>query len=119
MTFCAFAGNQLFRGGEFVDVAVTRNTGRFAEDGVGAGGEKLGLVRMAGGALHFDDFLGVRELFDVGVAVFAAKNPVCAGCVPGRVDRNALSRRRTSFPDSPARQTFLVSRRARPGPAKS
>ena len=63
---------------------------------------------MAGGALDFGDFGGMRELFDVGVAVLAAENPVGAGGVLGRVDRNALPGAGLHSRLAVARQTFLV-----------
>ena len=86
MTLRAPSGNQLFRRGELVHAAMTGSARGFAEDGMGAGGEGLGLVRMAGGAFHFGDFGGMREIFDRGVAVSAAENPVCAGCMLAGID---------------------------------
>ena len=109
MTLQAFTGNQFFRGGEIVDAAVTRSACRFAEDGVGAGGEGLGLLRMAGGAFHFGNFGGMREFFDGGVAVFAAKNGVCAGGMFGRVDGNVFSGVGFHSRLAMAGQTILVS----------
>lgn len=53
MTLHALCGHQLFRGGEFVHASVTGSAGGCAEDGVGTGGEGLGFVRMASGALDF------------------------------------------------------------------
>ena len=108
MTLRALSGNQIFRGGEFVRVAVTRRARGFAEHGVDAGGEQLGFVRVAFSALHFDDFFGMRELFDVGVAVLAAENPVGAGRMFGRVNRNALPGIGLHSRFAVARQTFLI-----------
>src|SRR5208282_6394850 len=90
MTLRALSGHQFFGGAEFMHAAMTRSAGRFAEDGVGAVGESLGLVRVAGGAFHFGDFGGMRKFFDGGVAVLAAEN--CVGTVGmlGGVNRNAL-----------------------------
>src|SRR5260370_41415903 len=105
MTLRALSGNKLLRGGERAPAAMTRSAGGFAEDGVGAGGEGFGLVRMAGGASHLDDFGGMREIFDGGVAVLAAENPVCARCMFGRVDRNALPGVGFHFRLTMARQT--------------
>src|ERR1019366_316648 len=109
MTLRALSGNQLFHRGELVHIAMTRSARGFAEDGVGAGGEGLGLVRMACGASHFGDFGGMREIFDGGVAVLAAENPVCAGGMLVRLDRNALSGVAPYSRVALARQTFLVS----------
>jgi len=90
--FDALSGHELFFGsGEFVHAAVARSAGRLAERGVDAGGESLGLIRMAGGALDFDNFGGMGKLFDVGVAVLAAEDAVRAGRMFGRIDRNALA----------------------------
>src|SRR5271165_5592954 len=84
------------------------SAGGIAEDGVGAGGERLGFVRVASGALHFGDFGGMREIFDGGVTVFAAESTVGAGGMPGRIDRNALPGVGLHSRLAMARQTFLV-----------
>src|ERR1017187_3479806 len=86
MTLGTLSGHQFFGGGEFVDAAMTRRAGRFAEDEGGAGGKRLGLVRMAGSALHSGDFRGMREFPDRGMAIFAAENRVRAGSMFGRVN---------------------------------
>src|SRR5208337_3539884 len=109
VTLRAFSRNQLLGRGELVNAAMTRSAGGFAEDGVGAGGEGLGLVGMAGGALNFGEFGGMREIFDGGVAVLAAENAVGAGGMPGRVDRNALPGAGLHSRLAMARQTALVS----------
>jgi hypothetical protein len=109
VTFRALSGNEFLGGGEFVHAAVARSARGFAEDGVNAGGERLGLVRMAGGALHFGDFGGMRELFDGGVAILAAKNRVGAGGMLGWVDGNAFSGAGLHSRFAMARQAFLVS----------
>ncbi len=108
VTLRALSGNQVFRRGEVVHAAVTRCARGLAEDGVGAGGEGFGLVRMAGGALHFGDFGGMGELFDGGVAVLAAENSVGAGGMLGRVDGNAFSGGGLHSRFAMAGQTFLV-----------
>jgi len=92
-----------------VYIAVTRCACGFAERGVGAGGESFGLVGMAGGALHFGDFGGMRELFDGSVAVLAAENRVGAGGMLGWVDRNTFPGGGLHSRFAMARQAFLVS----------
>src|ERR1022692_1990148 len=108
VTLRTLSGNQVFRRGQVVHAAMTRSARGFAEDGVGAGGESFGLVRMAGGALHSGYFGGMRELFDGGVAILAAENSVGAGGMLGRVDGNAFSGGGLHSRFAMAGQTFLV-----------
>src|SRR5450631_745897 len=108
MTLRALSGNQLFRGDELMHAAMTRSARGFAEDGVSAGGERLGLVGMAGAALNFGDFCGMRKIFDGSVAVLAAENRVGAGSMFGRVNVNALASAGLHSRLAMARQTLLV-----------
>ena len=117
MTLRAFAGNQLFRGRQFVHAAVTRSARGFSQDGVGAGREGLGLVRMACRALHFGDSCGMREFLDGDMAVFAAENRVSAGSMFRRIDGNVFSGVRTSFPPGHGRRDIPGPARAKPVPA--
>ena len=100
--------------------AMARGTRIFAEDGMRAGGESLGFIRVAGRALYSGNFCGVGKLFYDGVAIFTAKNGVGAGSVLGRVNRNTSAGAELHSSFAVTGQTFLIRsgrfrRRLRPG----
>ena len=73
-----------------MDAAMTRSACCIAEGRMGAGREGFRFVGVARAALDLYDLGGMREFFNVGVAVFATENGVGAGGMLGGVDGDAL-----------------------------
>jgi hypothetical protein len=72
----------------FMGVAVARGASRFAQHGVDALRHRCCLIGVAGRALDFGDFCGMREILDRSVTVFAAKDSMHARSVFLRADGN-------------------------------
>lgn len=72
-------------------VSVARGTGLIAQNRVDAFRHGRGFVGMAGGALYFGDFHGMRKFFDGGVAVAAGENSMGAGRVRFGTDRDVFA----------------------------
>ena len=88
VTLGAFPGLHFGRCRYFMDVAVTRGASRFPEHSMYALCRIRGLIRVAGRALDFGNFCGMREILDRGVAIPAAEDPVHARVVLLRTDGN-------------------------------
>jgi hypothetical protein len=74
-----------------MDVPVTGRAGVLSENCVDAFGGIDHLFRVAGGALHFGNLRRMREIFDGGVAVGAAKSSMYACGLLVRTDGNTLA----------------------------
>jgi len=91
MALLALCGNQLRRRSYFVWVAMTRKA-RYIDRAMHAGGRVGRLVRVTGGALHFDSFGWMRKVFDVGMTIGAPENPMNARRVFCRINCNISTR---------------------------
>lgn len=91
MALFTLCWNQLPRRRYFVRVAMTRKTGDI-DRAMDARGRVGRLIRMAGGALHFDSFGWMRKVFDVGMTIGAPENPMNARRVFCRINCNISTR---------------------------
>jgi hypothetical protein len=86
MTFRTLPQQKLRRSGHFMNIAVTRGAGRFAQDRVDAFRGVRRLFRVASFTFHFWNFRRVRKILDGRVTVRAAQNSVHARGMLFRVD---------------------------------
>lgn len=108
VTLGAFGGNQLICRFDIVNIAMAGLAGIVTQHAVNAIGYLRSFVGMAGRALRFHDFGGVRVVFDVGMAVGARENAVNAGRMFGGIDEDAVARRRSHARLAVAGETGLI-----------
>lgn len=108
VTLFALCRRKIFRGSQFVHVAMASGASGTTKDRVGARGETFGFLLMTGAALHSGDFGGMRKILDGRVAILAAENSVRAGRVLCRIDGNVFAAIRLHARCAMARQAWFI-----------
>ncbi len=91
VTFRTFSGLELSGSGNFVDVAVTGRTWRFAQSCVDAFRRVCHLLAVACIAFDLRNFRGMRKLLDRCMTILAAEDAMHAGRVLAGIDRNVIA----------------------------
>src|SRR5208283_3653430 len=93
VTSSALLGHDLSRCLDGMRLAVAVRAGRCSQGCVDTLGNVLGLVFMAGTALHLCHLFRMRVVFDALVAIFAGQTAVCACLLLGAVHEEATAGR--------------------------